>query len=66
MKTTREFSWATAVQEWWDAESVSFTSLCGESMSHGEVCSVAAFCALFLPVLAIFINVGQWLIGGLL
>ena len=37
MKRTSSLSVASAIQRWLDAESVSFTALCGESFSHREV-----------------------------
>ena len=37
MKRTSSLSVASAIQRWLDAESVSFTALCGERFSHGEV-----------------------------
>ena len=42
MKSKKSLSIAAAIGLWLDAESVSFTALCGESFNHREVLQTAA------------------------
>ena len=42
MKSKKSLSIAAAIEMWLDAESVSFTALCGESFTHREVLQTAA------------------------
>ncbi|MBR6263206.1 MAG: hypothetical protein IKR05_08325 [Prevotella sp.] len=42
MKSKKSLSIAAAIGVWLDAESVSFTALCGESITHREVLQTAA------------------------
>ena len=50
-----------AIQEWLQAESKSFTALCGESFTHAEVILTAIGTAAVLYVSAVAVAVASWL-----
>ena len=50
---------------WLDAESESFTALCGEHVTHREVIITGAACTLFIPAVCALVYVASWLAGGM-
>lgn len=60
-KTMQETS---ALREWLDMESKSFTALCGEPFTHFEVLSVMAACLAIIPMALLAEFIASWLAGG--
>ena len=63
MKKQVTMSAGAAIQEWLQAESKSFTALCGESFTHAEVILTAIGTAAVLYVSAVAVAVASWLAG---
>jgi hypothetical protein len=61
-KTMQESS---ALREWLDMESKSFTALCGEPITHFEVLCVMAGSMALIPLVCLGVYVVSWLAGGL-
>ena len=61
MKQT-SISLGSALSAWWHGESRSFTALCGESFTHGEVLLTCGGILLFMAIL----QIAGWLAGGAL
>ena len=60
-KTMQETS---ALREWLDMKSKSFTALCGEPITHFEVLCVMAGSMALIPLVCLGVYVGSWLAGG--
>ena len=61
MKQT-SISLGSALSAWWHGESQSFTALCGERVTHGEVLLTCGGILLFVSIL----QIAGWLAGGAL
>ena len=61
---TRTMTTMSAISEWLSMESVSFTALCGEPVTHREVIITGAACTLFIPAVCALVYVASWLAGG--
>lgn len=64
MKKQATMSIAAAIQGWLCSESRSFTALCGESFSHGEVIMTAAGTLAIIYLAIVGTWVANWLAGG--
>ena len=63
MKKQLTMSAASAISEWLNAESASFTALCGEKFTHAEVIMTAVGTVAVLYVSALAVVVASWLAG---
>lgn len=63
MKKQVTMSAASAISEWLDAESKSFTAICGEKFTHAEVIMTAVGTVAVLYVSALAVVVASWLAG---
>lgn len=61
---TKTIKKVSSIKEWLDAESVSFTSLCGEQFSHREVLVTMLVCCGLIPAICAMVKVALWLVGG--
>lgn len=52
------------IKEWLSMESVSFTALCGEKVSHREVIVTMLVCCGLIPAVCAIVYVASWLVGG--
>lgn len=64
MKKQETMSAASAIQAWLSAESKSFTALCGERFTHGEVIltGIGTMAIIYLAIVGAWI--ASWLAGG--
>ena len=63
MKKQLTMSASAAVKDWLDAESASFTAICGEKFTHAEVIMTAVGTVAVLYVSALAVVVASWLAG---
>jgi hypothetical protein len=64
MKKQVTMSAASAISEWLNAESKSFTAMCGESFTHAEVIMTAIGTVAILWMTGMAVYVANWLAGG--
>ena len=68
MKPTRQMSITAAMGLWLDAESESFTAMCGESITRREVIQTAAGIILLATAICCAVHISDfiasWLAGG--